>query len=95
MAYKNYIFQYNQNRKGKMENNEKNFDILNQTSESAPIKSTNIKTNNSSNEVNSKTTKPIITTKQLKMINVLIMQFILMEIVMIKTVMHLQDHVDI
>ena len=46
-----------------MENNEKNSDILNWTNESAPIKSTNIKTDNSSNEVNSKTTKPIITTK--------------------------------
>ena len=63
MAYKNYIFQYNQNRKGKIENNEKNSDILNWTNESTPIKSTNIKTDNSSNEVNSKTTKPIITTK--------------------------------
>lgn len=37
-----------------MENNEKNFDILNWTNESAPIKFTNIKTDNSSNEVNSK-----------------------------------------
>lgn len=45
-----------------MENNEKKFDILNWTSESARIKSTNIKTDNSSNEVNSKTTKHITTT---------------------------------
>ncbi len=47
-----------------MENNEKNSDILNWTNESTPIKSTNIKTDNSSNEVNSKTTKPITTTTQ-------------------------------
>lgn len=46
-----------------MKNNEKKSDILNWINESAPIKSTNIKTDNSSNEVNSKTTKPIITTK--------------------------------
>ena len=42
---------------------EKNSDVINWTSESTPIESTKIKTDNSSNEVNSKTTKPITTTK--------------------------------
>ena len=41
---------------------EKNSDVINWTSEYTPIKSTKIKTDNSSNEVNSKTTKPITST---------------------------------
>ena len=76
-----------------MENNEKNSDILNWTNESTPIKSTNIKTDNSSNEVNSKTTKHITTIVENNKCsnNAVYIDGDCYD----KTVTYLQDHVDI